>query len=149
MVSLWCELFCKLSIHTVKSDQWIEKWWATFELECLLLISIYSNSKFKVTCKKNADFEFRFIRTRTEEISSKISNITFAILPFSCKNTLIVLAPLYFGVYFSWRNHHMRFKMVHSNTKNANSRAHQSQVCPGGATRMSRGVSGSSKNSRN
>ena len=37
-----------------------------FEFECLLLIFIYSNSKFKVTCK-NADFEFLYIKTDTEE----------------------------------------------------------------------------------
>ena len=44
-------------IYTLKSDQWIKIWLAKFELECLLLILvfIYSSSKFKVT-SKNADF---------------------------------------------------------------------------------------------
>ena len=42
-------------------------------------IFIYSNSKFKVTCK-NADFECRNITTHTEENPSKIFNITSAIL---------------------------------------------------------------------
>ena len=28
MVSLWCELLCKRSIYTLKSDQWIAIWWA-------------------------------------------------------------------------------------------------------------------------
>ena len=37
--------------------------------------------------------------------------------------------PDYFGVYFSWWNHQMCIKMVHSNTKNAKSKVHQSQVC--------------------
>ena len=37
--------------------------------------------------------------------------------------------PEYFGVYISWRNHLVRFKMVHSNTKNAKFRVCQSQVC--------------------
>ena len=30
MVSLWCELLCKLSIYTLKSDQWITIWRAKF-----------------------------------------------------------------------------------------------------------------------
>ena len=36
---------------------------------------------------------------------------------------------MYFGVYFFWWNHLVRFKMVHSNTKNAKSRVRQCQVC--------------------
>ena len=51
MVSLGCELLCKLSIYTLKSDQWLTIWWAKFELECLLLIFIYFHSEFKVSCK--------------------------------------------------------------------------------------------------
>ena len=89
MVSLWC-LLCKCSIYTLKSDQWITIWWAKFELECLLMISIYFNSIFKVTCK-NGDFECQYIRTHSEEKSSEISNITFAILPFSHQNILTKL----------------------------------------------------------
>ena len=60
--SLVCVLFGKFSIYILKSDQWITIWWAKFELEyeCLLLIII------KVTCK-NADFEWRYIRTHNEE----------------------------------------------------------------------------------
>ena len=61
-----------------------------FELECLLLIFFYSNSKFKVTCK-NADFESWYMRTHTEEKPSKISYITFVSLPFSHKNALTKL----------------------------------------------------------
>ena len=52
----------------------------------------YFNSKFKVTCK-NADFEFRYIRTHTEEKASKISNIIFAILPFLIKLHKVNLPP--------------------------------------------------------
>ena len=37
--------------------------------------------KFKIFCK-NTDFEFQCIRTHTKEKLSKLSNITFAILPF-------------------------------------------------------------------
>ena len=51
------------------------------ELECLLLIFIYSSSKFKVT-HSNVDFECWYIRTHTKEKPSKISNITFAILHY-------------------------------------------------------------------
>ena len=83
---LWWGLSCKLSIGTLKNDQWITNWWAKFKLECPLLKTIYSNSKFKVTCKKiwNLNsFECRYIRTLSEEKSSKIYNITFGILPFS------------------------------------------------------------------
>ena len=43
MVSLWCALLCKFSIYTFKSDQWVTILWAKFDLECLLLIFIYSN----------------------------------------------------------------------------------------------------------
>ena len=57
------------------------------EWECLLLIFIYFNSKLKVTCN-NRDFKCQNIRTHSEEKPSKISNITFAILPFSYQNTL-------------------------------------------------------------
>ena len=49
-------------------------------------IHLYSNSKFKVTCK-NADFEYQYIRSHTEEKRSEISDVTFAILPFSHENT--------------------------------------------------------------
>ena len=38
------------------------------------------NSKFKATFK-SVDFESRYIRTHTKDKPSKISNITFAILP--------------------------------------------------------------------
>ena len=127
MVSLWCELLCKISIYTFKSDQRIKIWWAKFELECLLLIFTYSNSKFKVTCK-NTDFECWYNRTHTKEKLSKIPNITFAILPFAHKNTYLNCHPEYFRV-CSWGNHQMCFKMVHSNTRNAHSRVCQSQVC--------------------
>ena len=65
LVSLWCELLYKRSIYTLKTDKWITIWWAKFELKCLLLIFIYFNSKFKVTCK-NSDFECRYIRTHSD-----------------------------------------------------------------------------------
>ena len=70
-------LFAKL-VRQGKSKEW-----AKFELECPLLILIYSNSKFEVTCK-NVDFEYfeyRYIRTHTKEKPSENRNIIFAILP--------------------------------------------------------------------
>ena len=67
--------------------QWKSTGWTKFELECLLLIFIYTHSKFKVTYK-NADFGCQYTRTHTKEKPSKIFNITFAILPFfQKKNT--------------------------------------------------------------
>ena len=86
MGSLCHGLLYKCSIYTLKSDQWITIWWAKFELECLLLIFIYFNPKFKVTCK-NGNFECRYIKTHSKEKTSKIYNNTFAILPFSHQNT--------------------------------------------------------------
>ena len=55
--------------------QWKSKEWAKFELECLLLIFIYSDSKLNTTLKT------RYIRTHTKEKPSKISNTKLAILP--------------------------------------------------------------------
>ena len=63
-----------------------QQWWGKFELKCLLLISIYSIWKFKVTYK-NEDFECWYIRTHTKEKTSTISILTFAILLFSHNNT--------------------------------------------------------------
>ena len=84
MASLWCDLLCKLSINTWKSGQWITIIVSKkLKLEyLLLLIFIYSNSKFKVTCK-NRDIECQYIRTQTKEKTSKTSNITYIKLPFS------------------------------------------------------------------
>ena len=88
--------------------------WKSKELECLILIFIYSNSKFKVTCK-NEDFECQYT---TKEKPSKTSNITFAILPFYQKKIFKLNGhPEYFGIYYSWWNHQMCFKMVEFNIK--------------------------------
>ena len=59
--------------------QYKSKECAKFELECLLLIFIYFNSKFKVAYK-NMDIECRYIRIHAKEKPSKISNTTFASL---------------------------------------------------------------------
>ena len=60
---------------------------------------------------------------------SKISNITFAILLFLIEILELNCHPEYFGIYFSWWNHQMRLKMVHSYIKDAKPTGCQSQVC--------------------
>ena len=80
---LWCVL-CKLSIYTL-SYQWITLWWAIFELEYQPLLFIYSNSKFKVTCKN------------TKTLIQKRNFLKFVTLHlpvcFSHKNIIIKLPP--------------------------------------------------------
>ena len=46
MVSLWCDSWCLFFFAPFWSNQW-----AKFRLECLLLISIYTNGKSIVICK--------------------------------------------------------------------------------------------------
>ena len=48
--------------------QWKSKKWANSDWECLLLISIYSSSKFEVT-SMNADFDCRYIGTNFKHLS--------------------------------------------------------------------------------
>ena len=79
-------------------------------------------------------FLHRYIRTPIHSEGrlskmSKISNNTFAILPFSHQDTLTKLSSWVLGVYFSWWNHRMRFEMFHSNTKNVKARVRQYQMC--------------------
>ena len=52
LVSLWYEFWCWFLFALFWSNQWITKWRAKFELECQLLIFIYSNSKCVVIRKK-------------------------------------------------------------------------------------------------
>ena len=47
---------------------------------------------------------YAVIRTQTKEKLSKISNITFVILPFYQKIYSSWIAILYFGIYYSWWN---------------------------------------------
>ena len=131
MVSLWWDLLCKCLIYTLKSDQWITIWWAKFELECLLLIFIYFNSKFKVTCK-NGDFKLN--AGTSEHIPKKIClkfltlHLPFCLFPH--QNIFTWLPGLNtLESYFFWWNYQMHFKMVHSNPRKAKSRVCQSHVC--------------------
>ena len=85
--SLWCVLLRKRPIYTSKSDRWIPLWWAKFELECLLMIFIYFNSKFKVTCK-NEDFECQCIKTHFEKKVSNLYSFSRHFAFFSHQNSL-------------------------------------------------------------
>ena len=84
---------------------------------------------YEVTCK-NADFECQYIRTHTKEIPSKMSNITFAILPSyhkkkkkkkkKKKRISNQMASLSTVKSTTFDEHQMRFKMLHFNTKTQN-----------------------------
>ena len=50
-VSLWYESWCWFLSAAFWNSQYITKWWAKFNLECLLLIYTYTNEKFIVICK--------------------------------------------------------------------------------------------------
>ena len=53
--------------------------WTKIELECLLLIFIYSNFRF-VNIFENADLTYQYIKTYTKRNHQKIPTITLAIL---------------------------------------------------------------------
>ena len=79
--------------------------------ECLLLIFIYFNSKFKVTCK-NWDFECQHIGTHSKEKNVEVSKVTFDMLHFLNQNLYkLQCHPEDFTIYFSWWNHQIRFKL--------------------------------------
>ena len=82
MVSLKWKLLCKCSIYTLKSDQWITIWWAKFELECLLLVSIYFNSTFKVTCKngENIRCALKIVHSNTKKAKSGVRQSQVSVL---------------------------------------------------------------------
>ena len=112
---------------------WVRSWtvrWAKFDFE---MSATYIH---KCQCKIQIHLEKRGlwmpVHQHSEEKSSKISDNTFAILPFSHQNSLTRLpSRVLWGLprpLLIW-THHMRFKIVHSNTKNAKSRVRQFQVC--------------------
>ena len=51
MVYLWYESWCWFLFAPFWNNQYITKWWANFKLEYLLLICIYTNTKFIVLYK--------------------------------------------------------------------------------------------------
>ena len=69
----------------------------------------------------------KYIRTHSEENPSKVSNITFVILPFFVKITFEILSTLESTSLYETIK--MFIKMVHSNPKNAKAHVHQSHVC--------------------
>ena len=90
------------------------------------LIFIYSNSKFKVTCKTNT------LNSGTSELILKknvwkFSYITFPILHHFASKFHLNCHPEYLWIYFSWWNHQIRL-MVHSSLKNTQCTVRQSQV---------------------
>ena len=59
---------------------------------------------------------------------SKTCTISVTFCSFPHQNSLTCHYE-YFGVYFSWQNHQMCFKMIYSSPNNAKSRVYQSQAC--------------------
>ena len=115
--------------YTLKSAQWTTIRWAKFELEYLLLIFIYqifwnSKSLAKTPTLNAGASEPISKKNRLKFITLHSPNCLFLI-----KILWLNCHPEYFGVYFSWRNQQMRFKMVHYNTKKVKSRFLQSQEC--------------------
>ena len=77
---------------------------------------IYSNSKFKVTYKKCRLWMPVHQDSYQREI--EICNITFTIFPFLSEKVLKLNGhPEYLGVYYSWWNHQVHFKMIYFNKK--------------------------------
>ena len=65
-------------------------------LECLLVVFVYSNSKFKITCK-NANFECGTSGLTSKRNRPKIFYIIVAILLFHLKNSQLNGHPDYLG----------------------------------------------------
>ena len=109
-------------------------------MECLLIIFICFNSKFKATCK-NEDFDYRCIKTHFDEKSQKFGNISVTVFLFSHQSSLTYLlsSAIWRLLKINKQNkqtknenknkHQTRFKMVHSSSNNAKSSVYQSQVC--------------------
>ena len=74
---------CSFHIHKAMKDKHVKR----VTKICVRKSTTNIHSKCKVTCK-NVDFECRYIRTYTKEKPPKMSNITFAILPFYQKKHL-------------------------------------------------------------
>ena len=99
MVSFWYELLCNVLIYTSKTDQWITMWWPKLQLEYLLLLSIYFNLKFKVTCK-NGDFECRYTITHSVEKRQIFLTLHSPFCIFRIKMFKISYHPEHFWIYF-------------------------------------------------
>ena len=124
----WCELLCINKPWRVIMDNNI--WWAKFELIYFLIywysFSSIQNSK---SLAKTQTFNACTSELKPKKNHQKFLTLSpyihhfslFSLKYFNCHHE-------YFGVYFSWWNHLMLFKMVHFNTKNAKCRVCKSQV---------------------
>ena len=129
MVSLWCELLRELSIYTLKSDQGITIWWAKFKLDCLLLIVIYSNQKFK-SLAKGRTLNTGTSELNTEETTSKIFTLHSSFF-FLIKNVTKLPSCVLWSLLLSMKpsDAHQNGSLQCYNTKNTKSRVRKSQVC--------------------
>ena len=130
MGSLWCELLCKLSIYTLKSDKCIMvkvTCLAKFEFKYLQLLFIYFNSKIAKTATSNAGRAY--IRTHPEKTCQRFLTLHSPICIFLIKcSKFNCHHPEYFLIYFFWWYHNIHFKMVYSSPKKAISRISISSV---------------------
>ena len=92
-VSLWYKSWCWFLFVPFWNNQWITKWWAKFKLECLLLICVYTNSKFIVICKPRTlnDGGLDSVQYRNRK---KHCFLAAAILLFISKNYYNLIASL-------------------------------------------------------
>ena len=101
-----------------KINKAIKEWAKFFWVEWLLLKLL--QFKIELTCK-NTNFEWRYIRTPTKEKPSKFLKSYSPLWFFITKNTQMKGRPAYSGIYLSWGEQQMRFKMFHSSPKNSKS----------------------------
>ena len=114
MISLWYEL---ISIYTLK-NQWItivSKIWFRMSTTNIHLLPFSHLQKRGLECR----YTVRTYRLPKKNCL-KFPTLKFGILPFSHANTLARLPS-----WVPWWNYHIRFKMVHSNTKNPKSTIRQ------------------------
>ena len=102
-------------------------WWAKFELD----MEYYEYLFPLIQNCKNGEFECRYISTLPTCPKKNVTNFLHYIRHFTFSHETVSLNyhHKYFGIYISWWNHQMRFKMVHSSPKNAKFRVRQFQVC--------------------
>ena len=109
----------KLMFFAKLARQWKSKEWAKFELQFLLLIFIYYNSKFTISLVKT-----RTLKAGTSELIPKRNRLKYLTLhsPFSFLSTNMFklnghpeCCGIYYS-YFSW-NYLMHFKMFHFKIK--------------------------------
>ena len=81
-VSLWYESWCWFLFASFCNNQLITKWWATFKLECLLLICVYTNAKFIVFCKPqtlNVNVKIKLSKKKSWLYTDENDELTFTV----------------------------------------------------------------------